>query len=323
MSRSRPVTKALRRMLDKGELRPSESQMHLASRLDALASNLGIADTDGALGNTGSIAGTSPNSLSNKVAAPAAATSAAATSAEATNDSERNRRGRDGAHRNPLFGVGVSNSFFSRLSRLFAPNPSPGGLFIHGGVGVGKSMLMDTFHAACQTSGVGSLRVHFHDFLLDFHRRMFQLAQGSQVSPQGSHIMKFSGSKGSHGSKGSQGSQGGGYEGAVDRIASEIAAEYAVVCFDEFQVWDAGDALILRALFGRLFDEGVCLVATSNRTPRRLYENGINRERFLPFIDLLERTCEVVEVTGEDHRGLTTPLAHQERLFSVLGGLVL
>jgi predicted ATPase len=115
--------------------------------------------------------------------------------------------------------------------------PRPRGLYIHGGVGVGKSMLMDMFHSAATASGVGSLRVHFHDFLLGFHADLFHHAQASR----GSHA------------------------GAVDVIAARVASKYRVVCFDEFQVWDAADALILRTLFGRLFEEGVSLVATSNR----------------------------------------------------------
>jgi cell division protein ZapE len=182
-SRSEPVTSALRTLLDRGELRPSTSQMHLASRLDDLARELGV---DGA--------------------------------ASQTTQQQQPRR--------LLSWLGIRRS-----------PPRPRGLYIHGGVGVGKSMLMDMFHSAATASGVGSLRVHFHDFLLGFHADLFHHAQASR----GSHA------------------------GAVDVIAARVASKYRVVCFDEFQVWDAADALILRTLFGRLFEEGVSLVATSNR----------------------------------------------------------
>ena len=87
------------------------------------------------------------------------------------------------------------------------------------------------------------------------------------------------------------------------QIGRDVYAESRVLCFDEFQVTDIADAMILRRLFGAVWASGGVLVSTSNRTPRRLYENGLNRELFVPFIGDLERACEVWEVKGrEDYR---------------------
>lgn len=87
------------------------------------------------------------------------------------------------------------------------------------------------------------------------------------------------------------------------QIGRDVSAESRVLCFDEFQVTDIADAMILRRLFGAVWASGGVLVSTSNRAPRRLYENGLNRELFVPFIGDLERKCEVWEVKGrEDYR---------------------
>jgi predicted ATPase len=153
------------------------------------------------------------------------------------------------------------------------PPPAPRGLYIHGGVGTGKSRLADLF-AATLPPQISRRRIHFHEFMLDVHHRL--------------HIAR------------SQSTYAGD---PLVQIGRDVYSESRVLCFDEFQVTDIADAMILRRLFGAVWASGGVLVSTSNRGPRRLYENGLNRELFVPFIGDLERACEVWEVKGrEDYR---------------------
>ncbi|SNB56000.1 cell division protein ZapE [Arboricoccus pini] len=156
------------------------------------------------------------------------------------------------------------------LKRLVGGRPSPSpsaprGLYIHGDVGRGKSMLMDLFFAAADVKA--SRRVHFHEFMLEVQRRLTAL-------------------------RGKEGEQ------PLQRLAREIAKEARLLCFDEFHVVNIADAMILARLFEGLFAAGVVVVATSNWPPQRLYENGLNRDRFLPFIDLLLSKVDVLSLNG-------------------------
>lgn len=154
--------------------------------------------------------------------------------------------------------------------------PPPRGLYIHGPVGRGKSMLMDLFYD--NVTYAPKRRVHFHDFMAEVHATV---KRWRETDP--------------------------GHE--IARTAADITAGAALLCFDEFQVHDIADAMILARLFETLFEAGVVIVATSNRHPRTLYENGINRQLFLPAIDLIERHMEVLRLDGPiDYR-----LAHLER----------
>lgn len=153
------------------------------------------------------------------------------------------------------------------------------GLYLYGGVGCGKTMLMDMFYQTVQTKS--KERRHFHSFMLDIHRRL--------------HVLRTT---------------KGGIEDPIPLVANEITNENILICLDEFQVTDVADAMILRRLFSSIFRNGGIVVATSNRPPRDLYLNGINRQSFLPFIDVLEAYCNVHSMDqGQDHRLLGT-LSH-------------
>lgn len=149
----------------------------------------------------------------------------------------------------------------------------PRGLYIWGPVGRGKSLLMDLFFENAPISR--KQRVHFHAFMLQAHKIM------RDVRARG----------------------GEGQDQAIAAVAKDTAKRARLLCFDEFAVTDIADAIILGRLFEKLQDEGVVMVATSNRAPQELYKNGLNRQLFLPFIALIEREMDVVELTGpQDYR---------------------
>lgn len=148
------------------------------------------------------------------------------------------------------------------------------GLYLWGGVGRGKTLLMDRFHAAVPIGR--KRRQHFHAFMADMHEAIATarraMAAGDPRDP-------------------------------VEIVARSLADEVRLLCFDEFSVTDIADAMLLGRLFGRLFDLGLTLVATSNVAPDRLYWNGLNRQSFLPFVGILREHCEIVHLRdGADHR---------------------
>lgn len=166
----------------------------------------------------------------------------------------------------------------SLLGWLFpAPDVSPvTGFYIHGGVGRGKSMLMDAFYDAASLDA--KRRAHFHQFMDDVHGRVHAYREARA---------------------------GGDNSGddPIAPVATEIAAETRLLCLDEFAVEDIADAMILSRLFDKLFSEGLVLVATSNTRPEDLYLHGLNRPLFVPFIATLKQHVAVVELdTGIDYR---------------------
>ena len=151
-------------------------------------------------------------------------------------------------------------------ARLFARRQDvPAGVYLWGGVGRGKSMLMDLAFDSLPIAP--RRRVHFHEFMLETHSRLRKARESEEGDP-------------------------------IEPVAEQIAAEASLLCFDEMQVTNPADAMILSRLFGKLLDLGVRVVTTSNRPPGDLYQGGLNRELFLPFIELIQQKMLVVEVNG-------------------------
>ncbi len=160
----------------------------------------------------------------------------------------------------------VTPSVFRRLLGAKAA-PLPRGVYLWGKVGRGKSFLMDLFYD--HTDVVPKRRVHFHAFMLDVHARLHQYRK---------HPV--------HG------------DDPIDPCARDIAAKSRLLCFDEMQISDIADAMIVGRLFTALFAQGVCVVTTSNRPPQDLYKDGLNRALFTPFIALLEQQLDVMSLNG-------------------------
>eukprot|EP00754_Rhynchopus_humris_P020378 Rhum_TRINITY_DN14693_c0_g1::Rhum_TRINITY_DN14693_c0_g1_i2::g.107856::m.107856/K18798/AFG1, LACE1; peroxisome-assembly ATPase len=151
------------------------------------------------------------------------------------------------------------------------------GLYLYGGVGCGKSFMMDLFFEKIPVER--KRRVHFNQFMLDVHKRMAAAKKE------------------------------GGAGGALDRVARDISNEVELLCFDEFQVTDIGDAMIVMGLFERLYEHGLCMIATSNRPPSDLYEGGLNRHKFFPFIATLRKHTHTHAMKTEtDYRRENPPL---------------
>lgn len=157
------------------------------------------------------------------------------------------------------------------LKKLINRPAIPRGVYMHGGVGRGKSFLMDCFYNAVPLKR--KTRLHFHEFMREVHRELREL-QGT-VNP-------------------------------LDELGRRMALRYKLICFDEFHVAEITDAMILHRLLAALFNNGVGFVTTSNFEPDALYPNGMHRDRILPAIDLLKANLEVINVdNGTDYRSIT------------------
>lgn len=178
----------------------------------------------------------------------------------------------------------MRKGLFSGLLTRKKPEP-PRGLYLWGGVGAGKSMLMDLFYETI--SMTRKRRVHFHAFMQEVHENMHKARQKGAKDP-------------------------------IVPIAAEIAAEARLLCFDEMQITDITDAMLVGRLFEQLFNAGTTIVATSNRVPDDLYKNGLNRQLFLPFIALIKEKMVVHHLyTETDYR--QDRLRGQQTYFFPLG----
>jgi cell division protein ZapE len=156
----------------------------------------------------------------------------------------------------------------SSFKRLINRPDVPRGVYLWGGVGRGKSFLMDSFYSVVPV--VRKTRVHFHEFMRDVHRQLDELK---------------------------------GVANPLDDVAKQIARKYRLICFDEFHVSDIADAMILYNLLSALFANGVSFIMTSNYQPELLYPDGLHRDRMLPTIALLNKELDVLNVdTGVDYR---------------------
>ena len=164
------------------------------------------------------------------------------------------------------FAAELANGRGGFLGKLFKKQEAGRcGVYLWGGVGRGKSMLMDLAFEHIDVRP--KRRVHFHAFMLETHARLRDKRKDEEGDP-------------------------------LERVAEDIADEVKLLCFDEMIVNNPADAMILSRLFEQLLERGVRVVTTSNRPPRDLYKDGLNRELFLPFIDLIDRRFDVVEVNG-------------------------
>ena len=155
---------------------------------------------------------------------------------------------------------------------------TPKGLYIWGDVGRGKTLLMDFFFT--ETLVEKKRRTHFNSFMVDVHARIHAERQRVERRREPERPLKS------------------GSSDPIPVVAQALAEDARLLCFDEFQVTDVADAMILGRLFDRLFADGVTIVATSNTPPDRLYEGGLNRQLFLPFIEEIKQRLEVVELNG-------------------------
>ena len=167
-----------------------------------------------------------------------------------------------------LEAVPLRGSILWRLGK--AKPPPPKGIYLWGGVGRGKSMLMDLFFDRLKIPA--KRRVHFHEFMIEVHDRLRHERMNERGDP-------------------------------IAPTVAAIAEEARCLCFDEMVVNNSADAMILSRLFTGLLDAGVTIVATSNRAPSDLYKDGLNREHFLPFIATIERRLDVIALNGKtDYR---------------------
>jgi len=154
------------------------------------------------------------------------------------------------------------------LTKMLVRPPLPRGVYMYGGVGRGKSFLMDCFYQAVPLTR--KTRLHFHEFMREVHRQLQELK---------------------------------GMPDPLDELGRRIARRFRMICFDEFHIADVTDAMILHRLLAALFANRVSIITTSNFHPDELYPNGLHRDRILPAIELLKAQMEVINVdAGTDYR---------------------
>ena len=164
--------------------------------------------------------------------------------------------------------VAYKNRRTNRLMRLINPPDSPRGIYMWGGVGRGKSFLMDSFYSVVPVKR--KTRIHFHEFMRGVHRQLDELK---------------------------------GVADPLDIVAEKVAKKYRLICFDEFHISDVADAMIMFNFLNGLFDRGVSFIMTSNYKPDLLYPDGLHRDRLIPTIQMLNDKLDILSVdSGNDYR---------------------
>ena len=252
-SRVGAVTQRLETLITRGEIQPDNHQFQAATELDRIYDHL-MSNDPPPLETPMASSGKSPETKSISFFGSLFGSSKRAIDATA----------------------GLAN----KVSTYFA---APKGAYMFGGVGCGKTFLMNLFYESVETGPwvQEKQKVHFHKFMLQVHQHMHQQRK---LTPDGDLITP---------------------------VVHEILKQGRLLCLDEFQVTDVADALILQRLFDGLWRHGCILIATSNRSPSDLYLHGLQRDRFLPFIDQLERQCTVVDLLDSetDYRMLAKTLS--------------
>lgn len=188
---------------------------------------------------------------------------------------ERAAKGLDTLYRAIVAHHGQKTNWVKRMAVFGGKISVPRGVYMYGPVGRGKSMLMDMFYDSVPF-GIKKRRVHFHQFMIEVHDYIHSRRSGGIIEDM---------------------------ESALPSLASIISNRSKILCFDEFHVTDVADAMLLGRLFTAIFDHGVSVVITSNWEPDRLYEGGLQRERFLPFIELIKKRMDVICLDGDtDYR---------------------
>ena len=169
------------------------------------------------------------------------------------------------------------SSWRSKMALFSGDRTAPRGVYIYGPVGRGKSMLMDVLYESVPAE-IKKRRVHFHQFMIEVHDYIHSRRYDDAGMKEGKDAL-------------------------LPALASIISNRCKVLCFDEFHVTDIVDAMILGRLFSEMFDHGISIVATSNWAPDDLYKDGLQRDRFLPFIELIKKRMDVFNLNGEvDYR---------------------
>lgn len=178
---------------------------------------------------------------------------------------------------------------------VLQPASGQKGLYLWGGTGTGKTFMMNMFHDKVKVQH--KKRIHFHEWMIDVHSRLHKRQKGSSANTDSTA------------------------DDLVEQVAADMMKEAWLWCFDEFQVTHISDAIIMKRIFSVLFELGAVVVATSNRPPKDLYLNGLNRPLFLPFIPMLESFCHVHDIGAEvDYRMCSSRDEEDDRVYITPNG---